>query len=359
MAKPAAKREPGKPDRYSDISAEVEDLWQEPLPPSIPTGIVPLDRALDGGFMAESLSVLVAGTGRGKTGLMIQIVRGWLAQGYSVLFIETEMSKRQIAARFLAQVKRHAWREVYQMGPSERHALADLARQKLGGLCVWRWQPGQELAELIGGFIALYGQRGLVVLDQISDLARAQRLTDMRYATGTVTAELKALAEQHKTVILAVSQTARTVTADRDRSKRGRDFEGVAKDAGEVEADAANLFYLVTEPCPRDGTSPAQLHIAKCRGGPSNEVVGLRFYGALGSFEPDASAELTAEQQTLLRAIQEHTSKTEYVGIKVLKDALSIGQGKLSKLLYGLTLAHHIERDPRLGIRPIKPAEGR
>lgn len=351
----APNGEPARRDRYRCIAEEIAELWEQPPPPSVLTGIAPLDRTLEGGLMSESMTVLVAGTGRGKTGLVIQIVLGWLSQGYAVLFIETEMSKRQVAARFLAQVKRHAWRDVYLMEPEKRAGLVELARKSLNGLCVWRWQQGQDLGDVIGGFIEVHGRRALVVLDQLSDLARAQKAADMRFATGTVTAEIKALAEKHKTVILAVSQTARTVTSDRDKTKRGRDFEGAAKDAGEVEADASTLLYLVADPCPRNGTAPARLHVAKSRGGPCNEVIGLRFHGALGCFEPDVTAALTDDEKRVLACIGEQTKQSEFVGVAKLKTAVGMGQDKLERLLLGLQSGGLVCRDSKRGIRLLKP----
>ena len=83
--------------------AAIEALWKRAAPVTISTGIAPLDAALNGGLMADSLSVLIAATGRGKTGFVIQLARGWLAAGRAVLFIETELTNRQTLARFVAQ----------------------------------------------------------------------------------------------------------------------------------------------------------------------------------------------------------------------------------------------------------------
>lgn len=314
----------------------VADEWQKPAPQPIATGLAPLDCALDGGFLSGSLAVLIAATGRGKTGLVIQIARGWLAQGRPVLFIETEMSNRQTLARFLAPLLGKPWREVFAMGASEASTLSELTRTELPLLCVHRWRRGQALADIIAAFPQQAGGAPLVILDQLNDLARSKGMPDMRLATMTVTGELKELAEQQRTLILAVSQTARSVAAepDRGRPKRhGRGFEGAAKDAGEVESDAATVLYLESEPVKRGGVGRAALHIAKNRGGPCNEVVELRFHGAIGTFEPLETQQQAQRDQAMLDALEELGG---CAGIAKLRSRLRIGQAAAQERINAL-----------------------
>lgn len=322
---------------------DIAEEWQRPAPQPIPSGIEPLDRALDGGFMAESLAVLCAGTGRGKTGLVIQIARGWLLQNRPVLFIETEMSRRQTLARFLAQQLHQPWRRVFDMEPSSADSLATLAKEQLQRLCVVRWQPSQTIAEIVEAFSGLCSVPPLVVVDQLSDLARAQGTQDMRLATARVTGDLKALAEQLQTVILAVSQTARAVTSEFGPKRKGRGFEGAAKDAGEVEMDASTLLYLDSEPCRRNGTGKSKLHISKSRGGPCDEVVDLLFHGAIGTFEAVAAEDPRHADQAMLEAIEKLGPS---VGVKKLAKHLRIGQATAERGLDALAQAGLIIRSP-------------
>jgi KaiC/GvpD/RAD55 family RecA-like ATPase len=329
-------------------AADIAEEWQQLSPQPIPSGMPELDHALAGGFLPESLAVVCAGTGRGKTGLVIQFARGWLAQGRPVLFIETEMSKRQILARFLGQLMVRPWREVFEMGPSAVPQLAALAQEQLPLLCVVRWQRSQRVGQIIASFPAQSSGAPQVIVDQISDLARAEGTQDMRFATARVTGELKALAEQHRTLILAVSQTARYVTAEQDRRgvprRSGRGFEGAAKDAGEVETDAATLLYLESEPVKRNGLAKAQLHISKSRGGPSDAVLDLLFNGAIGTFQAAETSELARHEKEMLAAIRE---LGEHVGIGKLRARLRIGQAVAETRLKSLADAGLIVRGPR------------
>jgi len=69
----------------------------------------------------------------------------------------------------------------------------------------------------------------------------------------------------------------------------------------------------------------AQLHIAKSRGGPCSEVIGLRFHGSLGNFEPDSMAELIADQRNMLDAIAALAGPTNYISVLKLKTELHMG----------------------------------
>jgi len=329
------------PDLFRSAADDVAELWLQPVPLPIPSGIAPLDRALDGGFLPESLAVLCAGTGRGKSGLVVQIALGWLAQGRSVLFIETEMSKRQTLARFLAQRMRQPWREIFNRGPQSTDELSKVAQRDLRGLYIVRWQRSQDIGQILESCPQSPSGPPLVILDQLSDLARALLLADMRIATARVTGDLKRFAEKHRTVILAVSQTARTVTADHRKRRSGRDFEGASKDAGEVEADAASLLYLDSEPCPRNGAAKAKIHVSKSRWSPCNEVVELLFHGAHGTFEPVAAEQHARDHQETLDAIKLLGCP---VGVKRLAGHLKIGQANAEKRLAALQIGGLIVR---------------
>src|SRR5215831_18510557 len=91
--------------------------WARPLPPALTTGLRELDRALGGGLRMESIGVLAGPTGRGKTGLAIQIARH-VAAIQPVLYMTSELSARQVLARFAAQGLRRPWAAIYDSGPS-------------------------------------------------------------------------------------------------------------------------------------------------------------------------------------------------------------------------------------------------
>ncbi|MFO0573069.1 MAG: DnaB-like helicase C-terminal domain-containing protein [Polyangia bacterium] len=322
------------------IMEKVRLRWSEPPPLPVPTGIGSLDRALGGGLLPRGLSVLVAGTGRGKTGLAIQIALAWLAQGRSVLHLSTEMDERQGLSRVLGQVLGRPWRTVYEQGPEHIEELVQCAQDRLAGLRCEPLGSHERLTDLLAGWLREQEGRPLaVILDHLTDAARSHGSADMRHATQAVTAELKHFASKHGVLVLAVTQTARAVTQPaRGQAKRsGRAFESAAKDAGEVEADSEALMYLDSDPCPQDGSAPARLHISKSRGSACNQVVPLCFHGALGVFTEDTPAsQPSSETQRLFRTIAGLKAEGKPTSLRALKSTLRMGQDKLSDLLSAL-----------------------
>lgn len=328
------------------VADRVTALWSEPPPIHIPLGIEPLDRALGGGLMEASVTLLCGGTGRGKTGLVVQIARSWIEDGAPVLFIETELGDRQVFARFLAPILNRPWLDVFHMGTECAPELAELADRHLPTLEVRVWRPGEQLADIIDRFAQATGRSPRVIIDHLSDIARAQGCADARHATQRVSAEIKAIALNQKATILAVHPVARHITGEQSAGRRGRDFESSGKDAGELEYDAAAVLYL---DCPRRKTKdPAEvfLHVAKSRGGPPDQVVPLIFSGALGIFEPASGQAVAMEPQKVMGAI---TALGGRAGINKLAPYLKMGQAKLERCIKQLEAAGHIKRTP-LGI---------
>lgn len=70
----------------------------------IPTGIQAVDRIIGGGLIKQTIVMLGAAPGIGKTTLASQIVENIAKAGTDVLFINLEMSREQLLARSLARI---------------------------------------------------------------------------------------------------------------------------------------------------------------------------------------------------------------------------------------------------------------
>jgi len=321
----------------------------KPPPELVRTGIAPLDTALNGGLGSCGVTYLAAGTGRGKTGFVIQIARAWLAEGREVLFVETELSRRQALARFLAQEKHETWSSLHACNPARSAELIALAEQRFPRLYVHSWNRGEDLNRLVAA-LPTQAKRGLIV-DQISDLARARATerSDMRTATMQVSSELKQLAMVYALPVLAVTPTSRGVTTnwnDARKGRKGRDFESAAKDAGELEYDAETLLYLDTEPS-QAGIAAASVHIAKARHAASNQVIPLRFHAALGLFVPsDSGSAESTEEARVLALVREQGP----MGITKIARELRIGQAKATAIVDRLAAIGKVRKDPRSGV---------
>lgn len=70
----------------------------------IPTGITDIDQALSGGFTRQTLVLLGAAPGAGKTALAQWIFEGMAKRGTACLYLNLEMSREQILARSLSRI---------------------------------------------------------------------------------------------------------------------------------------------------------------------------------------------------------------------------------------------------------------
>ena len=70
----------------------------------IPTGITDIDQALSGGFTRQTLILLGAAPGAGKTALAQWIFEGMAKRGTACLYLNLEMSREQILARSIARI---------------------------------------------------------------------------------------------------------------------------------------------------------------------------------------------------------------------------------------------------------------
>jgi hypothetical protein len=291
---PEGKRPP-PPLAYEAAVAD----WKHPLPAPIPTGITALDRII-GGFRAESVYVLNGPPGRGKTGLAIQLVRE-AARTWPVLYLSSELSRRQALARFVAQLLGCSWLEVYNFEPSAVERIAgELCRApKLRAVELRR---GDNIAELCSRVADAEGKAPLLVLDYLQHAARRLDPEDMKRATSSISDSIAMYTRDSRGSALVVSSVARSFYSENE-NKSAIDFVGASKESGDVEFDAAASMFLDCEPCPPGGTSAARLHVSKHRFG-SVGTVGLEFDGRVGVFKPDPAGALTEEQREIYEAIR-------------------------------------------------------
>lgn len=85
------------------VDAFLQAVKSEKYKP-IPTGITDIDRALYGGFTRQTLILLGAAPGAGKTALAQWIFEGMAANGHTCLYINLEMSRDQLLSRSIARI---------------------------------------------------------------------------------------------------------------------------------------------------------------------------------------------------------------------------------------------------------------
>lgn len=333
----SARRHDDRPRLLTAAQAVLVD-WQLELPAPVPTGLAALDSKIGGGLLPESTYFLNAPTGRGKTGLVLQWVRN-MARTRPVLYLPTELSRRQALARAAAQELNQHWIGIYRAAQASAPTIADVLRPLK--LYIERLSIKDGIADVAARIADASGEAPVIVLDYLQHAARRLNPQDRRLAVAALSDEITRWATENQGVALIVSAVARPWTTTDD--KVGRDFESSAKESGDVDYDATGIFFLETQPCPIGGCAPAKLHIAKHRFGGEGATIGLSFNGAIGTFDEDAAATLTDAGKEVLAAVAEGFTSASRIAEKLQKRKGTI-QGTVNALIAsGHLVRHHLE----------------
>jgi KaiC/GvpD/RAD55 family RecA-like ATPase len=298
--------------------------WSQALPAPRRTGIPPLDECI-GGLRAESGYLLTAPSGKGKSGFAIQIAR-YLSTQMPVLYLSSELTRRQVIARIVAHAyaehaaeaeRRLGWLHFYELQPHEAPVLEHVIRKYAPQLRVAQLGRDALLADQLAREADAIGQAPVLVLDYLQHAARRLGTDDMRLAASQISDSIMEYVTRYRATSLVVSSVARSMYSGNE-NKAATDFLGAAKESGDLEFDAAGVFFLDTDPCPLGGTAPARLHVAKSRFGGEGTTIGLRFDGKVGRFTPDPASVMTEDQREVYECVSCGASSVEEVS-KALK----------------------------------------
>lgn len=286
-----------KPRRAIDI---VPDILAEASLPTITTGLANLDQLLGGGLRARTMTVLVAGSGRGKTSLAA-FMAAHHAERHPVVYYSAELTPAQLVARVVAQRTQRSWRDVLTGSVPEddmRRALSPLALYVFGRLS----NPIATLAEAVDAAIR-EAEDGVPLL--VVDYAQlvADVTADMRLSVMSAVRGIHQLTESRDVVTLLLAQ------GNRNSSRAMRAAEGSAveyADAGgetaALEQSAATVIAVLYDP--QDGATEhdVTLAVAKARYGATGKV-GARFHGPSGAYQESNATPVSATVQARRKAI--------------------------------------------------------
>lgn len=332
-----------KPPPVPSASEAVLVLWGSPLPPALPTGIVPLDRAITG-LRAESISVLNGPPGRGKSGFVIQIARHVAGTGRDVVYLTSELSARQVYARAIAQILGEPWLRTYELGPSEAERLARAVVPL--SLRVIEIGRGADLRSILDRVADQLGRAPVLILDYLQHAARRIGMDDQRLAVGHIADVLVTWARDAKSTGMCVSSVGRVSYKTDDAS--AEDLLAAGKDAGEIEYDASLVLYLAAKLAPLGESAPVKLHVSKHRFGPSGMTLGLSFNAAIGSFEDDPTAAISELDRACFCAVQKGARTQEEV-----RKAVEAGKPRVVAALAALCRLELIDGPPYRVLRDL------
>ncbi len=253
----------------------------------IPTGLQDLDDMLDGGLQRQSLVVVGARPGMGKTAIGMTIGLR-IAQTYSVGFLSLEMPHKDVRDRQLAilsglplaHLKRPKLHDLSWTSVSHTVEQARDLRFHVSD------RAGLNILQVRARARALRRRHGLdvLVLDYIGLMPGTDPKQPRAYQVEEITKGLKALAKELDICIIALAQVNRGVADRADQTPGLSDL----RDSGSIEQDADVVAFInrpiVTKPeLPADFTHYALLRVAKNRQGQQGDVH-LHYQGELTKF---------------------------------------------------------------------------
>jgi len=195
LAAPAAVSTGG--DTVGEILAAIEQDMANGQAEVFPCNLGPLDLHLEGGFHRGELAVIAAGTGGGKTALMIQAAVANATRGRKVRYFTLELPKKDITKRMacaLRGVSRH---------DGKRFAAAAC---ELAALPVKVHQQFSELGEIAAEIRAAVraGDCDLAVVDYLQRVSSKGETREL--AVASVAQTLKNIALRENIPVLTGSQ---------------------------------------------------------------------------------------------------------------------------------------------------------
>jgi replicative DNA helicase len=243
-----------------------------------PTGIVELDRRLNGGLRPGQLALLAARPGLGKSGLAMSIAYELgVRRRRSVGIVSLEMSRDELLQRLVAI---HSGLDTRQVEARTRRGdplvldalgvLSDapIAIEDTAMLSVMDVRSKARR-------LATVRPLDLLIVDYLQLLigdATAQNRVD---EVSRISRQLKLLARELQCPVLALSQLSRAVELRASKVPQLSDL----RDSGSLEQDADVVVFIYREDAydeTTDRPGVAELHLAKQRNGPLG-VVPVRF----------------------------------------------------------------------------------
>ncbi len=244
----------------------------------VPTGLIDLDRRLNGGLRPGQLALLAARPGLGKSGMAMSIAYTLgVMQRRSVGVVSLEMSRTELLQRMLAihtgVDTRFVDERVRRGDPAMIDALgviseASVAIEDSAMLTVMdvrskarRLATVRPLDLLIVDYLQLL----------IGDTSRTSRVDEV----SRISRQLKLLARELQCPILALSQLSREVEKRASKVPQLSDL----RDSGSLEQDADIVMFIYREESEKalsDQRGIAEIHVAKQRNGPLGKV-GVHF----------------------------------------------------------------------------------
>lgn len=260
------------------------------------TGIPELDR-LTGGFCPGKTYVIAAGTGMGKTTLLLNMINSAIigartkGEECAGLMVSLEMTCPELIVKLIGIETRINTRKIKSgyLTPEEKREImmaADgIAKHHLEFVEGFGKITPTTLSAMVERVRSKWGRIDFLAVDYIQLLDAAEKSKGGEYERITeVSRELKRLAIQYGMPVLILSQLNRKSSDRTNRDYTKSDLRG----SGQIEQDADVILFLMPENWDDPDDKRRRLKIDKNRDGSPDEIVNLIFFPEHSRFVPAA-----------------------------------------------------------------------
>lgn len=243
----------------SDVGGKALDHIEEPtrdavnhvsllqagdLPAGLPTGFASLDRLL-GGFSKGDLIILAARPSMGKTSLALAFAyNAARLVNARVGFFSLEMSKRQVAERWLSMISSidSTKLRLGKVHDTEWPMLVDAANDLCRQALYVDDTPALSITDVRTRARRVWARDGLdmIVVDYIQLMKSTERGENNHMEVSAISKGLKALARELNVPVIALSQLNRGVESRSDKRPMLSDLRA----SGAIEEDADVVMFI-------------------------------------------------------------------------------------------------------------------
>jgi len=268
------------------LNKALDDSWKEGTSNIIiPSGLLSLDKMLNGGFTTDRLYTIGAAPGTGKTSLAQQVIIKALKKQYGVLFFSMEMERKNLFSRFLAHFSEiNPFRIlINNIFEHEKDRFTE-AREEWNRLSTnyFMTEKGHltlpEMESVLKRKLRASPIK-LIVVDyiQIMALRNAKNINEASLIKENING-LQDLATKYHVSVIVLSQLTKSALGEKPGLKALKGSGGIAEDS-----DCVINLWSDSEDDQQQSRKIVNVEVAKNRNGPRGDIV-INFDGEFNKF---------------------------------------------------------------------------
>lgn len=250
-------------------AGEVENRFQRRTDPlqhlgHIAMNIGGLDRYLEGGIKANTLTTLIGASGFGKSMGLIHAAKQAVIQGYKVLYVTLEMTREDVEDRFDASLTGLQTNYLRDHAGEAYRLLTEQWGQYGSSLRIIEYPElslsVEQLDAILNRLHKEFNFKADMVVVDYADLLAPPKGLEKRHALGFIYVYLHRIAKVHKCRVITASQTNRSGI-----SRAIVTMTDLAEDIS--KAWSSDYIFTICQTPEEQNANQARLFIAKQRGG--------------------------------------------------------------------------------------------